>query len=81
MISALLRLALSHSGACRRLASANDLEQTILSESALISALRAARLTRSEITRMVEPLAHLPPPTSAEIANAVETVCLRAKFG
>ncbi|RWR45705.1 hypothetical protein EOW65_15815 [Sinirhodobacter ferrireducens] len=80
-IDALRKLALSSHHACRVLARENDVAAALGDGDKLVRALRAARLTSTEVRDLIAPLTTPDCDPTPVSENDVQTVLFRAEYG
>ena len=80
-VDALRRLALSSAASCRALARENDVMSALGDGDKLVRALRAARLTSTEVRDLIAPLTTPDCDPTPVTENDVQTVLMRAEFG
>ncbi len=80
-IDALRRLALSSHHSCRVLARESDVAAALGDGDKLVRALRAARLTSTEVRDLISPLTTPDCDPAPVTENDVQTVLMRAEYG
>lgn len=80
-VDALRRLALSSAASCRVLARENDVAAALGDGDKLARALRAARLTSTEVRDLIAPLTTPDCDPTPVTENDVQTVLMRAEHG